>query len=314
MKYKDYYKTLDLTRKASADEIKQAYRRLARKYHPDINKSSDAEQKFKELGEAYEVLKDPEKRKAYDAIGSNYQTEENFTPPPEWNTQFSFHRANPGEFKHGFSDFFEELFGGGQFHTAQRRTATSFRARGEDIHAEITISLQEAYEGATKNITLNRPQFDQQGHSVLTPHTLHITIPKGILQGQRIRLEGQGGGGYGGAVSGDLYLKIRFAPHSLFTIKERDIYLDLPITCYEAALGAIITVPTLAGKVDVKIPPGSQGGSKLRLKGRGLSSNNKIGHQYIELHIVVPTPVTKEQKELFSKMAQVMPLNPRNHL
>ena len=314
MKYKDYYKILDIARDASADEIKQAYRRLARKYHPDINKNANAEQKFKELGEAYEVLQDPEKRKAYDAIGSDDQAKENFTPPPDWNTQFSSRHVDPDEFSHGFSDFFEELFGGGRFDTVQRRTATSFRMRGEDIHAEITISLQEAYEGATKNITLNRPQFDQQGHSVLTPHSLHITIPKGILQGQRIRLGGQGGGGHGGAANGDLYLEIRFAPHSLFTIKERDIYLDLPITFYEAALGAIITVPTLAGKVEVKIPPGSQSGSKLRLKGRGLSTTNKIGHQYVTLSIVVPTPVTKEQKELFNKMAQTMPMNPRSHL
>ena len=310
MKYKDYYKTLDVARDASAEEIKQAYRRLARKYHPDINKEASAEQMFKELGEAYEVVKDPKKRKAYDAIGSGYQTEENFTPPPDWNTQFSFRRTDPGEFSHGFSDFFEELFGGGRFDTVRRRSATSFQMQGEDINAEITISLQEACEGATKNITLNRPQFDQQGHSVLTPHSLHITIPKGILQGQRIRLGGQGGGGYGGAANGDLYLEIRFAPHSLFTLKERDIYLDLPITCYEAALGATITVPTLAGKVEVKIPPGAQGGSRLRLKGRGLSTSSKIGHQYMVLHIVIPTSLNKEQKELFNKMAQIMPMNP----
>ncbi|MDH4319222.1 MAG: DnaJ domain-containing protein, partial [Desulfobulbaceae bacterium] len=298
MKYKDYYKILGVERSASDEQIKQAYRRLARKYHPDINKEADAETKFKELGEAYEVLKDTEKRRAYDAIGSGYQAGENFTPPPGWESRFSFRRASPGEFGTGFSDFFEELFGGG-FDVPRRQGGSSFRMRGEDIHAEITISLSDAYQGTTKTVTLNRSEFDQHGNSRLSPHTLHVTIPKGILDGQRIRLEGQGGGGFGGGANGDLYLEVRFAPHSLFTVKDRDIFLEVPITCSEAALGAVITVPTIGGRVELKIPPGSQGGSKLRLKGRGLSSGKNIGHQYVVLRIVIPTPTTSEQRELF---------------
>lgn len=314
MEYKDYYHILGVSRDASQDEIKRAYRRLARKYHPDISKESDSETKFKDLGEAYEVLSDPEKRAAYDKFGANWQAGQDFKPPPNWDAGFEFSGAGYTEADSGgFSDFFEELFGRSRY-TTGGGTRRSFRMQGESQHAKIVIRLQDAYLGSKQTITLTRPMVDEKGHITTKPHTLNVTIPKGIIEGQRIRLEGQGMPGSGGGPSGDLYLEIAFAGDPLFHAEKRDIYLTLPVTPWEVALGTTITVPTLGGNVELKIPAGSQGGSKLRLKGRGLCSATQTGDQYVTLRIVVPKPLTKEQKKLYREMARLMPINPREKM
>ena len=318
MKFKDYYQTLDLKKDASQDEIKRAYRKLARKLHPDVNKSHDAEEKFKELGEAYEVLQDPEKRAAYDKFGSNWQAGQDFEPPPNWDAGFEF---SGGGFTQAdasqFSDFFESLFGksGGFSHARpDLHSQGSFHARGQDVHAKIVINLEDSYLGTQKSITLSRPVIDQNGHVGTSPHTITLSIPKGIIEGQQVRLEGQGGHGAGQAGNGDLFLEIAFAPHRIFSINKRDILLSLPVTPWEAALGATVSVPTLGGTVELKIPPGSQTGRKLRLKGRGLSSTTQSGHQYVTLAIITPEPVTDAQKKIYEHMAQLMPTNPRSGL
>ncbi len=315
MQYKDYYEILGVSRDATQDEIKQAYRRLARKYHPDVSKEPDADKKFKDLGEAYEVLKDPEKRAAYDRFGSNWQNGQDFEPPPNWDAGFEFSGAGyTGGTGEGYSDFFEELFGRSHFSGRESGFRTRYQMKGEDQHAKILIRLQDAYHGTRQTITLNKPVLDEQGRVTMKPHTLHVTIPKGITEGQRIRLEGQGMPGTGGAPPGDLYLEIAFADDPLFKADKRDIHLTLPITPWEAALGATVTVPTLGGKVQLKIPPGSQGGRKLRLKGRGLCSASRTGDQYVTLRIVVPEATTEEQKKLYQEMARLMPINPRQEL
>lgn len=314
MEYRDYYEILGVDRNATQDAIKQAYRRLARKYHPDVSKETDAEKKFKDLGEAYEVLKDPEKRAAYDKFGNNWQNGQDFKPPPNWDAGFEFKGAGyTGGSDHDYSDFFESLFGRSGYSDGgpQRRT---FRMKGEHQHAKIIIRLADAYHGSRQNITLSRATIDESGHVTTKPHNLQVSIPKGILEGQRIRLEGQGMPGVGGAPAGDLYLEITFAEDPIFHAQKRDIHMDLPITPWEAALGATITVPTLGGKVQLKIPPGSQGGKKLRLKGRGLSTATQKGDQIVNLRIVVPDAQTDEQKKLYRKMAEIMEINPRNNL
>jgi curved DNA-binding protein len=318
MKFKDYYQTLGLKKDASQDEIKREYRKLARKLHPDVNKSQDAEEKFKEIGEAYEVLQDPEKRAAYDKFGSNWQAGQDFKPPPNWDAGFEFSgggftQADPSQ----FSDFFESLFGkrsGSRHEGPSSHSWRSFDARGQDVHAKIVITLEDSYQGTQKTITLSRPGVDQSGHVTTTPHTISLSIPKGIIEGQQIRLEGQGAGGSGQAGSGDLFLEIAFAPHRIFTVNKRDIQLLLPVSPWESALGATIPVPTLGGTVELNIPPGSQSGKKLRLKGRGLSSSAQSGDQYVILNIVTPKPETEAQKKVYEEMARLMPINPRQGL
>ena len=318
MEYLNYYDILSVKRDASEDEIKQAYRRLARKYHPDVSKEPDADKKFKELGEAYEVLKDPEKRTAYDKFGKDWQHGQDFKSPPDWNSGFESRGKEytgggyTGRTDAGYSDFFESLFGQSRF--TEPDSHSGFRIKGEDSHARIVIRLLDAFKGTIQTITMSRPVVDKEGRVTTTPHTLQITIPKGIIEGQRIRLEGQGVPGIGGASPGDLYLEILFAQDPVFHAEKRDIHMELPVTPWEAALGATITAPTLDGKVQVKIPPGSQGGKKLRLKGKGLSTAAKTGDQIITLGIVVPEADTAEQKELYRKMAEIMPGNPRENL
>jgi curved DNA-binding protein len=296
MEYKDYYKVMGLAREASTNDIKTAYRRLARKYHPDLNKEPGAEEKFKELGEAYEVLKDPEKRKMYDQYGRDWEL--NQRARTSSGTQHRHTWSNVGPDAQQFdADFFESLFGGRGF----REQPVS----GSDLHGTINISLEEAYHGAVKELHL--PAADT-GHKAA--QNLKVKIPAGVHSGQQIRLAGQGSAGLHGRARGDLYLTVQVNKHPLFDVLGNDIYVTLPVTPWEAALGSNIMVPTLGGKVDLKIPAGSQGGQKLRLKKRGMPGATP-GDQYIILKIIIPQPTSDAAKALYQKMADEMPFDPR---
>jgi curved DNA-binding protein len=310
VEFKDYYAIMGVARDATEDEIKRAYRKLARKYHPDVSKEPHAEDRFKELGEAYEVLKDPEKRAAYDRLGANWKSGEEFRPPPDWDSGFEF---RGGEFRPGdreaFSDFFESLFGRGGFQGA-RPGAGAFSARGEDHHARVLIDLEDAFAGATRAITLHAPEVDAQGRVHTRERTLNIRIPKGIKPGQRIRLAGQGAPGARAGTSGDLYLEVGIKPHRLYRIEGQDLYLDLPVAPWEAALGATVKVPTPGGTVDLTIPPSSSSGRKLRLRGRGLPGEPP-GDLYTVLKIVLPPASTETAKALYKEMEQQLRFDPR---
>jgi curved DNA-binding protein len=313
MNYKDYYKIIGVARDASADDIKRAYRRAARKYHPDVSKESNAETRFKEVQEAYEVLKDPEKRAAYDQLGSNWRQGQQFTPPPEWGTNFDFSGgAGRGGEDPGFSDFFASLFGTrGGF--TQRGRAHSYASPGENHNARIEIDLEDAFNGSTTTIELSSPQRSEDGHVTVRPRTLKVTIPRGVIEGQQIRLAGQGSTGSGGGPAGDLYLEIALRPHRLYKVEGRDITLNLPIAPWEAALGATIQTPTLAGKVDLRIPAGARTDQKLRLKGRGLPGQTP-GDQFVVLKIVTPPAATPDQRAFYERMRQELPFDPRQEL
>ena len=291
MEYKDYYKIMGVERNATPDDIKHAYRRLARKYHPDVSKEPQAEAKFKEVGEAYEVLKDPEKRASYDQLGSNWKQGQDFTPPPQWQQS---HYQDAG-------DIFESLFG-----ARHRERAMP----GQDIHGKIIINLDEAFHGATKPIQIPIRELDQHGRAHTTTKSLNVKIPRGVQAGQQIRLSGQGGEGLHRGPKGDLYLEVEFAKHPWFEIDNKDILCQLPVTPWEAALGATVTVPTLAGKVELKIPPESQSGQKLRLKGRGMSGATP-GDHYVILKIMIPLPHTEAATKIYEQMAKEMPFDPR---
>ena len=314
MEYKDYYKILGVAKDASQEEIKRAYRKLARKYHPDVSKDPEAESRFKEIGEAYEVLKDAEKRSAYDQFGSNWRNGQDFKPPPGWEFRdFTGSHRSAGSSQHGFSDFFEALFGQGRARTASQPFSffdSDIIDRGRDIRAKLTISLEESFSGARKTISLARNIV--HGSMVSSETTsLQVSIPQGILEGQQIRLEGQGDVATEGGKRGDLFLEIVFETHPVFTVNQRDVTMTLPVTPWEAALGAHLKVPTLGGTVDLKLPPGSQTGRKLRLKGKGLSSKASTGDQYVIIAVHTPKAETERQKELYREMAKIMPFNPR---
>lgn len=310
MKFKDYYEILGVARDAGPDDIKHAYRRLARKYHPDVSKEPNAEARFKEMKEAYEVLKDPEKRKAYDQFGADWKSGREFRPPPDWDRQFSFTQRDFGHAGE-FSDFFEALFGSGRaggqpFGRGYRET----RRRGEDVNAEITIPVEDAFRGATRRVTLEVPEPDASDRLVPRRRALDVKIPKGVTAGQRIRLEKQGGAGIGGEPRGDLYLRVEFAPHPVFRTQGRDVYVTLPITPWEAALGRTVEAPTLGGKVDLKVPAGSSSGKTLRLKGRGLPGNPP-GDQYVELRITVPGATSDSARKLYEQLEREQQYDPR---
>jgi curved DNA-binding protein len=314
MDYKDYYKVMGLERDASQDDVKRAYRKLARKYHPDVSKEADAEARFKELGEAYAVLKDPEKRAAYDELGTNWKAGQEFRPPPDWDAGFEF---SGGGFDTGgsasHSEFFESIFGRG-FGSAQgNRRGAGFHAQGEDHHAKVLIDLDDAYRGATRSITLRTPELDSNGNVSTKERTLNVKIPKGVKQGQRIRLSGQGSPGMGDGRSGDLYLEVEFKPHKFFKIEGRDVYLDLPVSPWEAALGATVKVPTPEGPVDLKIPSGTSGGRKLRLRGRGIPGTPS-GDLYVIVNITLPAADSDAAKTLYKKMEEELAFNPRSNL
>ena len=319
MDYKDYYKVLGVEKGATQDEIKRSYRKLARKFHPDVSKESNAEVKFKEVGEAYEVLKDPEKREAYDQLGSNWKAgQSGFQPPPDWEQNFDF---GGGGYTQGnaqdYSSFFEDLFGGrqGGAHYSSGSTGRGgFQSKGENTRARVMIDLEDSFNGTTKNITLQTPEVDGQGHVVNKQRTLKVKIPKGIKEGQTIRLGKQGNPGMGGAEAGDLMLEVAFNPHRLYTVDGKDIYLNVPISPWEATLGAKINVPTPDGKkVGMKVPPDSQQGRKLRLKGKGLPGKN-TGDFYVVLQLSLPPSSDPKVKEYNEKMRDEIDFNPRNYL
>jgi len=314
MEYKDYYKVMGVERDATQAKIKRAYRKLARKYHPDINKEPDAETRFKEVGEAYAVLKDPEKRVAYDQLGSNWQSGQDFQPPPNWDQGFEFRGGDAEQFDaEQFSDFFESLYGHASANGFDGQTHRELHRRGEDTHAKVVINLEDAYKGATRTITLKHTVLGADGRPQLKERKLNVQIPKGIRQGQHVRLAKQGGAGMGRGEAGDLYLQIEFKAHELYHIEGGDVYLDFPVTPWEAALGTKVKVPTPTGMVEMAIPESSSVGRKLRLKGRGIPGKQP-GDFYVVIQIALPPADTESAKAAYRKMEEELAFNPRTHL
>ena len=316
MEFKDYYDIIGVKRDASQDEIKRAYRKLARKFHPDVSKEADAEVRFKELGEAYEVLKDPEKRAAYDQLGADWKNGQDFRPPPDWDQGFEFHG---GGFTDAdsvqFSDFFESLFGRQGFGGGPRAQAGggAYHSHGQDTHARILIDLEDAYTGATRTLTMKHTVLGADGRPQIKERTLNVRIPKGVREGQHIRLAKQGSPGIGGGEAGDLYLEVGFNPHARYHVEGKDVYLDLPVAPWEAALGAKIKLPTPSGSVDLTIPPNSSGGRKMRLKGRGLPSKQP-GDLYVVLKIALPKADTDAARAAYQDLQAALDFNPRAQL
>jgi len=322
MEFQDYYKILGLERSANADQIKTAYRRLARKYHPDVSKEPDAEARFKEMQEAYEVLRDPEKRAAYDQLGSEWKSGQQFHPPPDWGSGFEFSGRPAGGGRAGrrragasagggtfaeedYSDFFSSLFGGGS-----PFAGATGRSGGRDHHARVDITLEEAYRGTSRTLELKRPEVKPDGTVELHSHTVRVTIPAGVTEGQLVRLAGQGEPATGGGSAGDLYLEVHILPDRSFTLENRDVTLTFPVAPWEAALGASVTVPTLGGAVEMRIPPGAQSGQKLRLRGRGLPGQPP-GDQYVQLKVVLPRADSAEAKAIYEQMRTKLNFDPR---
>jgi curved DNA-binding protein len=319
MEFKDYYMVMDVARDATADEIKKAYRKLARKYHPDVSKDPSAEVRFKEIGEAYEVLKDPEKRAAYDRLGANWKAGQDFQPPPDWNAGFEGRGRGFGEWTDdGHSDFFETLFRrgfAGAGPAGGRGAAAGHQhAHGEDRHARIQIDLEDAYVGGRRSLSLQVPEIDAQGRMSVRHHEIEFVIPKGVRAGQHIRLAGQGGAAIGQGRPGDLYLEVAFRPHAHYRVDQRDVYLDLPVAPWEAALGAQIEAPTPAGAVELTVPAGSGAGRKLRVKGRGIPGKTP-GDFYFVLQIALPPADSDAARAVYSAMrSQFTSFNPRSKL
>ncbi len=314
MKYKDYYQILGVSRDASEDAIKKAYRRLARKYHPDVSKESGAEERFKEVSEAYEVLRDAEKRAAYDQLGHNWQAGQDFRPPPGWQGGGRAHPGGGAGFSsRDFSDFFESLFGRGGFSGMGGFTERGgFATAGQDQTVALEITLEEAHHGGSRAVQLQTPERDASGRVASRTRTLNVKIPAGVTHGQKIRLSGQGSAGQGGGPSGDLYLQVSIKPHPLYKVRSRDILLELPLAPWEAALGCKVEAPTLGGPVTLNIPANAQNGQKLRLRGRGLPGDPP-GDQLVTLRIVNPPADSAAARELFQRMEQELPFDPRAH-
>lgn len=319
MDFKDYYSALGLERTASEDEVRKAYRKLARKYHPDVSKEADAETRMREVNEAYDVLGNKEKRAAYDQLAERVarggSPQGDFQPPPGWDEGFEFHRGpgQGGPADHAeFSEFFSSIFGNAQRRGAQRQ---NFRARGEDHHAAIEITLEDALKGAEREITLRAMEVDDQGHMQWKPRTLEVKIPPGVHPGQYIRLAGQGMPGHGGEPPGDLYLEVRIAPHKLYRVEDRDLYMTLPVTPSEAAMGAQVQVPTpTGGVVEVTVPRNARNGLKLRLKGRGLAGKTP-GDLYLLIDIVLPPADSDAARKAYEDLARASTaFAPRSHL
>jgi len=317
MNFKDYYQALGIEKSADAETVKKAYRRLARKYHPDLSKEADAAARMSEINEAYAVLSDPEKRAAYDDVGRGRHAGQDFEPPPDWGAGYEFSGRGDGpaggRSTQDFSDFFSSLFGqaraarggfggGGDFEPGPMR--------GEDHHARIAIDLVDAYLGSKRSITLRGARLDESGHVVSEERTIEVQIPKGVKEGQLIRLAGQGSPGLAGGAGGDLYLEVHFSADPRYRVVERDVHQTVPVAPWEAALGATIEVSTPSGRVEVRVPSGSQTGRKLRLKGRGIPAATP-GDLYLELQVVLPPAHDDKARKLYETMAREMKFDPR---
>lgn len=323
MQYRDYYATLGVAREAPADEIKRAWRKLARKFHPDVSKEPNADARMREINEAYEVLGNAEKRVAYDKLGQGPSPGQEFRPPPGWNPggQYGPPHGAPGDGhdEAAFSDFFESLFGASQ-RGARRGAARGsaddtrdFAMPGRDSHSVIEIELDDTFNGATRELTLRTPEIDAQGRVIERERVLQVAIPRGVRAGQQIRLAGQGEPGIGGAPSGSLYMEVQFRPNRLFKIDGRDLYLTLPVAPWEAALGAEVRAPTPGGAVDLQVPPNTASGRKLRLKGRGIPGQPP-GDFYAIVDIALPPADNDKARELYRTMERELPFNPRHDL
>lgn len=341
MKYKDYYEVLGLPRSATQDDIKRTYRKLARKYHPDLSKIDDAEPRFKEVGEAYGVLKDTEKRAAYDRLGDQWRNGQDFKPPAQWDEGFEFGGAdNPGTEDARFREFFDALFrgreaGGDRASTSQARhtagaghgratdqeledayAGVGFSVPGEDHHAKVVIDLEDSYRGAQRTISLETPVLDASGRAMLKSRTLDVSVPKGVHTGQHLRLAGQGGTGFGEGRAGDLYLEITLRQHKLFSVDGRDVTIVVPVAPWEAALGVRITVPTPDGAVEIAVPEDSRGGRRLRLKGKGIPASGAAGTPgdlYAQLNIVLPPADSEQARAAYETLRQACDFDPRAH-
>jgi curved DNA-binding protein len=314
VEFKDYYKVMGVARDATETQIKQAYRKLARKYHPDVSKEKDAEARFKEVGEAYEVLKSPEKRAAYDQLGQGHPAGQDFRPPPDWGAGFEFSGAGAGGAGDAaYSDFFESLFGAQTRSGSGNGRGAFHPGRGEDHHAKVLLDLDATLRGGARQLTLRVPEIDAEGRLISKERVLNVQVPKGILAGQHIRLAGQGARAHGEGTPGDLFIEVEFQPHPLYRADGRDLYLDLPVAPWEAALGATVKTPTPAGAVELKIPAGSHAGGKLRLKGRGIPAAAP-GDLYVVLQIALPAAGDEKAKAAYAALAAALPFNPRANL
>jgi len=320
MEFKDYYAVMSVEKSATAEDIKRAHRKLARKYHPDVSKEKDAEARFKELAEAYDVLKDPEKRAAYDRLGANYKAGQEFQPPPDWAGSQPGHGGYSQSFQDGdgqdHSAFFDSLFRGmgrGQG-AGQQSSHEAFDMHGQDQHAKIQIDIEDSYKGATRTLQLRVQVEGSDGRPRLDDRTIEFVIPKGIRAGQHIRLAAQGGPGMGRGSPGDLYLDVEMLPHPLYRTDNYDVLMDLPISPWEAALGAEVVAPTPTGLVEIKIPAGSVNGRKLRVKGRGLPGKTP-GDFYFVLKIMQPLASSDADKKAYADLhAAFNTFNPRTQI
>ncbi|SMP74374.1 DnaJ C-terminal domain-containing protein [Noviherbaspirillum suwonense] len=304
MEYKDYYAALGVERTADAKEIKKAYRRLAHKFHPDISKDPEGEAKFKEIQEAYATLKDPEKREAYDQLGRR-PAGERFEPPPDWAQDF----GGPGNF--GDVDLADLL---AAFAARRGGHQTRRPQRGQDVEATAAVTLEQVHDGAEIELRLNLPEYDAQGLLHHVPRTFRVRIPKGAADGQRLRLAGKGGPGIHGGQAGDLYIVMKLVPHPLYRVSGRDLYMDLPLTPSEAVLGGEVEVPTLRGRVEMKIAPGTTSGRQLRLARRGLpAADGEHGDLYAVVRIDVPKSPGERERALYAELAKESHFNPRAH-
>ena len=317
MKYKDYYATLGVERTATPDQIKAAYRKLARKYHPDVSKEFGAEERFKEVSEAYETLKDPEKRAAYDQLGRHTQGEE-MRPPPGWEQNFGGQPFGEGGFSFediDLGDLFAGLAGRGRGAAGAGGRRANIPIPGQDYEAAVRLSFDQAYKGTEVEFDMAVPEPDENGLLRRVPRKIRVRVPKGVTNGQKLRVPGKGGKGINGGPDGNLYLDIEVESHPLYRPEGLDLYMDLPLAPWEAVLGASVDVPTPAGRVTLRVPAGTQAGQKLRLAGRGLSRpNGESGHLYAVAKIVVPSVVDDRQKKLYDELRDVSAFNPRAHM
>ena len=308
MRYKDYYGILGVKRDAGADEIKTAYRKLARKYHPDVSKEKGAEEKFKEVSEAYETLKDAEKRAAYDQLGT-YREGQEFRPPPDWGQQFGQGGGAGGFEDIDLSDLFAGLAGArarGGGGRANRPMA------GSDYEAVVRISFDQAFHGTEVDLELSALEWDPDGGVRRVPHRVRTRIPRGVTNGEKLRVPGKGGKGANGGPDGDLYLDIEVAEHPLYRVSGNDLFIDLPLAPWEAVLGTSVDLPTPAGTVTLKVPAGTRAGQQLRLSGRGMTrGSGAAGHLFALVRIEVPSVVGDAQKALYQKLAETSNFDPR---